>query len=82
MKKSNKTYLKFNYYNEKCNSIFQILISKIDFLFRSISCFFTNFQKNFCVPSICLKLNHQIIGVLINNVLNIRNVFVKSKTKQ
>jgi hypothetical protein len=48
-------------------SIFQILLSKIFSIFDRFSSFgfFRNCQKIFCVPSICLKLNHQIFGLLI-----------------
>lgn len=49
--KSNKTYLKFTYYNEKCNSIFQILVSKICFsIFDRFSSFFYKLSKNFLCP--------------------------------
>lgn len=47
------------------------------FLFSIDFQVFTNCQKIFCVPSICLKLNHQIIGVLINDVLNKRLFKIK-----
>lgn len=73
--KSNKTYLEFTYYNEKCKFNISDIDSKIFFYFDRFSCIITNCQKIFCVPSICLKLNHQIIGVLINDVLNKRFAF-------